>query len=76
MIKFFFTKNFRELFSVVWDCLQFEQLIDLASLFYIAIPVEEEDLVLFASFIVHILVKFIKFWAVLISTSFWAVIKR
>ena len=61
MIKFFFTKNFREPFSVVWDYLQFEQLIDLASFFYIAIPVEEEDLVLFAPLIVYILVKFIKF---------------
>ena len=70
MIKFFFTKNFRELFSVVWDCLWFEQSIDLASLFYIAIPVEEEDLVLFALLVVYVLVKFIKFWAVLISISF------
>ena len=75
MIKFFFTKNFRELFGVVWDCLQFEQLIDLASPFYIAILVEKEDLVLFTLLIVYILVKFIKFWAILISTSFWVVIQ-
>ena len=61
MIKFFFTKNFRELFGVVWDCLWFEQPIDLASLFYIAILVKEEDLVLFASLVVYILVKFIEF---------------
>ena len=76
MIKFFFTKNFKELFSVVWDCLWFEQLIDLASLFYIAILVEKEDLILFTPLIVHILVKFIEFWAVLIFTSFWVAIKR
>ena len=75
MIKFFFTKNFRELFSIVWDCLQFEQLIDLASLFYIAISVKK-NLVLFALLVVYVLVKFIKSWAILISTSFWAVIKR
>ena len=76
MIKFFFTKNFEKLFSVVWDCLQFEQPIDLASLFYIAIPVKEKDLVLFAPLIVYVLVKFVKFWAVSISISFWAAIKR